>query len=110
MPERFPKSRPRLRQPRRPPGRHARSQPNLIGPTSNGTASQVRRRPALVWPLIHRGAWKVNSRNFASTEFLEVHLTGEGSLAEAILPGASSSHAVARKKHPKASVPKGKGC
>jgi hypothetical protein len=38
---------------------------------------------------------------------LPVQLTREGWLADVSLPGASSSHAAARKKHPKASVPAG---
>ncbi len=50
---------------------------------------------------------KAYSPECVEEAFCEFQLTREDSLAEVSLPGATSSHAVAKKKHPKVSVPAG---
>jgi hypothetical protein len=55
----------------------------------------------------HRGVW-VGPR--PQTEVFSIRAHGLLCRPRASLPGAISSHAAARKKHPKAKVPAGKGC
>jgi hypothetical protein len=64
----------------RAPARRSQTRP-CHGPARRGATGAVPRRlgrllisPGLLHALIHRSAWKMNSRNFAFTEFYEVRL------------------------------------